>query len=429
MQGETTLADTAATHTEFKHVYIDASHALKSKRNTGVQRVVRSLCRCLPLVESGPPTSVVTLRGQNFSVVPGQVNSRGEKEQHVSLLRSSWRMLDRLHRKIQRRAPVGFESGDLLLLPDAYWIKPEVWQAADRARQQGAFVVSIVYDLIPMTHPQFVAVKGQHAFEAYVEKLATHSDMMLAISQTVRDELMNYLPRLFASGNFCRDVKYFRLGAQFSLHTGPVREIIRQLFPKDGKLNPFLMVATFDPRKNHDYLLDAFDQIWQSEPTRKLCLLGSPGGGSEQLLDRIAKHPRLGKQLFVIHDASDAEVDYCYRHARAVIMPSIVEGFGLPIVEALWHGCQVFASETPTHREVGGDDCSYFDLNSPASLCRILLDWESLHSGTIPRRAASTRCLDWLQSSAMLLDRCWESYAASAQNHDVDPIGLIKSAA
>lgn len=412
MQQAVELATTGREAVAFKRIYVDASHALTSRRNTGVQRVVRSLCHCLPLVESAPRTEVVMLRGTGFSAVPDSDAGGGAKKRLAGILHWPKRALDLVHGRRHRRPNVEFESGDLLLLPDAYWIKPQIWQAAQAAREQGAFVVSIVYDLIPITHPQFVSLKGQQAFTEYIEKLATHSDMMLAISQTVRDELVSFLPKLLESAEYCQDARFFKLGAQFSYHTGSVRDAIRRMFYSTDQLNPFLMVSTFDPRKNHSYLLDAFEQVWQTNPTQKLCLIGSQGGGSEQLLERIAKHPRLNKQLFVVHDANDAEVAYCYQHARAVIMPSIVEGFGLPIVEALWHGRQVFASDTPIHREVGGDDCTYFDLKSPTSLCKELLDWQHLPSIDPPHHAASTACLDWLESSTMLLNCCTKSYSA-----------------
>lgn len=418
MQQDAEVEFTGSEAVAFKRIYIDASHALTSRRNTGVQRVVRSLCRCLPLVELAPRTDVVTLRGKSFSAVPDSGIDSEAKERRLGILRWPKRALDLVHSRRQRRPVVKFESGDLLLLPDAYWIKPEVWQAAQSAREQGAFVVSIVYDLIPITHPEFVSLKGQQAFKAYVEKLATHSDMMLAISQTVREELVDFLPKLLVPAGYCQDARFFKLGAQFSYHSGAVREAIQRIFPGDGELNPFLMVSTFDPRKNHSYLLDAFEQVWQNDPTRKLCLIGGRGGGCEQLLERIAKHPRLNKQLFVVHDASDAEVDYCYQHAQAVIMPSIVEGFGLPIVEAQWHGRQVFASDTPIHREVGGEDCIYFDLKSPSSLCHELLAWNRSPSIESPHHVVSTNCLDWLGSSTMLLNCCTKSY--SAQRRDVE---------
>ncbi len=87
-------------------------------------------------------------------------------------------------------------------------------------------------------------------------------------------------------------------------------------------------------------------------------MVGRVGWLCEDILIQLEKHTRRNRELFVFHDLSDAELQYCYSSSRGVIFPSIVEGFGLPIVEALWHGQKTFASDTPIHREVGRNDCS-----------------------------------------------------------------------
>ncbi len=92
-------------------------------------------------------------------------------------------------------------------------------------------------------------------------------------------------------------------------------------------------MAAFDPRKNHRYLLDAFDLLWQRIPDPsarpKLCLVGRVGGRCHEIIERIKHHPLLNRNLFAFHDLNDAELQYCYQQCRGVIFPSIVEGFGL----------------------------------------------------------------------------------------------------
>ena len=135
------------------------------------------------------------------------------------------------------------------------------------------------------------------------------------------------------------------------------------------------MVSSFDPRKNHTYVLDAFEKLWSDGGKHKLCLIGSVGPHCVELLDRIAHHPLFNKQLFTLHDANDTELSYCYQRSRAVVFPSIVEGFGLPIVEAQMHGKVVFASDTPVHREVGREGCFYTQLDDFTDLVDQLGQW------------------------------------------------------
>lgn len=304
---------------------------------------------------------------------------------------------------------IRFQPGDLLLLPDAYWVnrlRSSVWPAAATARQQGCRVATVLYDLIPLTHPEFVGLKRRDAFLDYLKKAATHSDLLIAISKTVRDQVAEYLPSIEeASQPFCQDIRSFQLGAELETVTGRVRVSVQQLFRADQ--TPYLMVATFDPRKNHAYLLDAFEQLWQTQPELKLCLVGRIGSRCDDVVERIRKHPRLNRQLFLFDDLSDAELQHCYRRARGVVFASVVEGFGLPIVESLWYGKRTFVSDTPIHREVGQEDCCYFKLDDPRHLTNAIMEWERVlaNSGRLP--ALPTRKpTSWRESAHQIMQHC-----------------------
>lgn len=379
-------------------ILVDATHTQRSGLNTGVQRVVRSICRCLPdVVGDLGAVHTVTLHRSGFRKV--ETETEPSSKSSVQKIRTNvlgsmpkayvrtaealcsivpykrfrgWLLPQPGHQGIFR-IPLGIlESAkrfvhsselvlpcrqDVLLLPDAYWIQSRVWPAVRAARARGTFVVTIIYDLIPYTHPEFVMPKAVNSFVQYLHEVATNSDMIVAISNTVRDQIRELLPILFPDEACCSDIRSFPLGAEFQQCDGSVRTHVKRVFDPSDQNNPYLMVATFDPRKNHNYLLDAFDKLWEIDVTRKLCLIGHVNWIGSQVVERIKTHPRFGTHLFMMHDITDAELNYCYQHARASIFPSVVEGFGLPIVEALWHGREVFASDTAIHREVGGDKC------------------------------------------------------------------------
>lgn len=304
-------------------------------------------------------------------------------------------------------------ANDLILLPDAYWTKREVWKAAASAREAGATIVTVIYDLIPLTHPQYVGTKRMEGFRRYLHNAIEHSDMIVAISRTVQEELDAYIHEhrsLFK--RVPQRVKHFTLGAELNLVRGDVRQEVRVLFSEEAQAaqkNPYLMVATFDPRKNHSYLLDAFDLLWRKRDDLRLCLIGRVGSLCEDVVQRIHRHPALNKQLFAYYDIKDAELQHCYRNCRGVIFPSIVEGFGLPIVESLWFGKRTFASDTPIHREVGQCDCVYFDLSTPQSLSDEIERWEQLaesETTRLPTRRPTT----WEESSRQLIACCLDSH-------------------
>ncbi len=134
-------------------------------------------------------------------------------------------------------------EGDLLVLPDAYWARKEIWPAVAAARQRGAYTAVVVYDLIPLSHPHFVGQRRTRRFEEYLKQVATHADMILAISATVRHELEATLPELMAGQPYCQNICDFPLGAEFPTRqttTEPrLRDDLLDLFDGERHENPY----------------------------------------------------------------------------------------------------------------------------------------------------------------------------------------------
>lgn len=453
-----------------ERIFIDATYTIGSGKNSGIERVVRSLLREFEsLGHSGRipvPQLTVSYRGKFFEVSQQQVETfrktasiqanvlsstpatyqrfarsicsaiRSNKLRkwllpqpgHLGIFKlwHSWQERLVLKRFAAVAPPVEACSSDLFVLPDAYWInrlRNSVWSAAADARLRGAHVASVIYDLIPLTHPEFVGLRRRDAFRDYLLKAAKNSDLLVAISESVRNQLTAYLAA--EVGPFHTDIRSYQLGAELKEANGIPRECVRKLF--SGPTTPYLMVATFDPRKNHKYILDAFDRLWKSHPTIKLCLVGRTGSRCDDVLQRIRNHPRLNQQLFLFDDLTDSELQHCYHGARGVVFPSIVEGFGLPIVEALSFGKKTFVSDTAIHREVGREDCCYFDLGCPSELVDKILRWEDLlavgWTPELPVRQPTT----WQQSSEQILEHLLDSYSSPSRVKHATPSASEKT--
>lgn len=431
-------------------IFVDATYTLCSGKSSGIERVVRSIIRESTQCKLGfSPQVVISHNGWFYPISDRQVGQLAKPARMQSNVRSKLPQLyewvakgickvvpSRVLRKwllpeaghlgmfklphtiyekfsrmmaVRNSKPIEPTAGDLFLLPDAYWPRRGVWAAVDQARAQGAMIATVLYDLIPVTHPEFVGLKRKEVFLQYLHHVATKSDLIVAISDTVRNQVKEFLPTICGDQPYCTDVRSFELGAELSSSKGYVRKSVQELFKPQLEHTPYLMVATFDPRKNHRYLISAFDLLWKQQPDLKLCLVGRIGWLCEDILIQLEKHPRRNRGLFVFHDLSDAELQYCYSSSRGVIFPSIVEGFGLPIVEALWHGQKTFASDTPIHREVGRNDCSYFDLAEPQSLVDSILDWESQRSHSKPQ-LPMRQPIAWSESNLQLFHHCLDAY-------------------
>lgn len=441
---------------------IDATYTLGSSRRSGIERVVHNLVDHGLALAGGSQVTAATLmsmHGQFFEMgdqqqsrldrilttqsdilaslpklyqrcVSSLIHAAGSPKLknwllpepgHMGMFKLPYRYWYRSSmRSICKQAKTVLPGqGDLLVLPDAYWARKEIWPAVAAARQRGAYTAVVIYDLIPLSHPHFVGQRRTRRFEEYLKQVATHADMILAISSTVRRELKSTLPELMAGQPYCKNICDFPLGAEFPTRKASaeptMRDDLLDLFEGERSENPYLTVAAFDPRKNHRYLLDAFDLLWQriSNPAErpKLCLVGRVGGRCGEIIQRIKHHPLLNRNLFAFHDLNDAELQYCYQQCRGVIFPSIVEGFGLPIVESLWHRAPTMASDTPIHREVGGGNCRYFDLASPSSLAQMLQTEQQ--SGGELELPAIAKPHSWQESAEIFYRQCLEGYASS----------------
>jgi alpha-1,2-rhamnosyltransferase len=160
----------------------------------------------------------------------------------------------------------------------------------------------------------------------------------------------------------------------------------------------YLTVGTLEPRKNHKYLLDAFDLLWKQGEKVHLYIIGKVGWKCEDLLERIESHAEYGRRLMFYDNANDAELVACYKAAKAVVFASHVEGFGLPLVEAWQQGTPVYASDIPVFREIGGQDTSFFDLDDPASLAAII------RADQDNEPTVNSEWINWKQSAQQLYD-------------------------
>jgi O-antigen biosynthesis alpha-1,2-rhamnosyltransferase len=344
---------------------------------------------------------------------------------HLGVFKIMSELCERSIRRGIRKLPViaDFSEHDLVVMPDAYWTEMQAFDAAKQARSNGATIVTLLYDLIPITHPETVGSQRSRDFLEYFRQACLTADTLVAISKTVRDEVREAIPRLFASDDqsdkqletraLCTDVRSFRLGADVpnskssSVSPRLVDSTLRELFDSDPNNKPYLMVSMFDPRKNHRYALDAFDTLWDKGLPVRLCMVGRKGNLCADVLSRIANHPQLNKKLFVFHHANDADLVFCYQNAAAAMMPSIAEGFGLPIVESMHLGCDTMASDIPVHREVGDASCQYFDIRDPNSLAGMVMEHYEKRTASkpTPRSDASSNhhMTTWSESAEELL--------------------------
>ncbi len=218
--------------------------------------------------------------------------------------------------------------------------------------------VSVVHDLTPWTHPEWHADRTLAGFLPLWERTLERAARLVCVSQATADELV----RLYPDARARSRVVWNGVGPEFT----PSRDVTRQQAARERYAGgrPFLLyLGTLEPRKNVGTLVTACERLWSRRPERPdLVLAGGAGWKLAPLARQIARSAFRGK-IHLAGYASRAMALELYRSAEAFVYPSLAEGFGLPVIEAMACGLPVVASDTAALTEVGGSAALY----APAS--------------------------------------------------------------
>lgn len=128
-----------------------------------------------------------------------------------------------------------------------------------------------------------------------------------------------------------------------------------------------LFVGTLQPRKNIVRLIDAFSRLAPKHPNLKLLIVGKKGWLYDEILKAPAKF-NVESDVKFLDFVEDAKMQNLYKDALCFVLPSLYEGFGLPVLEAMKNGCPVLLSNISSLPEAGGDAALYFDPQDPQDI-------------------------------------------------------------
>ncbi len=312
-----------------------------------------------------------------------RLTSRLLEEMGSAVTPVSWDSRQRAFGATGRRAPVNFEKTDWLLTV-------EMFSESERPGI-GAFVANppcrlaaVFHDAIPVKFPQITWPQSVQRHPGYMKLLAGF-DRAWAISEATRRDFTGFwtwqgvTPRA--------QVEVIDLGADFDGSNRVQRDaLITRERPS------LLCVGIVEPRKNQLFLLEVADGLWRGGVDFELHVVGrvNPHFGrtmAARMRTREKQEPR-----FRFHvSMGDRELGRLYGRARAVAFPSIAEGCGLPLLEALWRGVPCVCSDLPVLRENADDGgCLVAKVNDPA-------DWAAKLRTALTDAAANRR----LQAEAM----------------------------
>lgn len=211
-------------------------------------------------------------------------------------------------------------------------------------------IAVLIHDTIPLDHPEFCRPQTVAPFARKIAVTARYADWVVHVSTDARHKT----ERHFAA--------FGRVPAGVTAHLGvAIVKAEPKAEPKSAQRPYFVVLGTIEPRKNHAFLFDLWDQMDGGDTTPQLWVIGSKGWASA---DVFAKMDRLIARNLVVHhpNLDDAAAMAALQGAQGLLFPSLAEGFGLPPAEAAALGRPVIANDLPVIREVMGEFAVYLDV-------------------------------------------------------------------
>jgi glycosyltransferase involved in cell wall biosynthesis len=210
----------------------------------------------------------------------------------------------------------------------------------------------LVHDLMPLTLKKELTtssgLKNETGF--FMKKSLNIIDKYLVATNALKNELHAHFQTF--GKNVEISVIKFGFGGKNITEVPPM---------VDGKF--ILTVSTIEVRKNHITLVKAWHQLLKSNGlnSHKLVIVGKWGWKVEPLKRYLKENKELCEHVAILSNIDDNNLASLYKNCSFTVFPSIAEGYGLPVVESIYHGKVCIASNTPVMREVGGKYCDYFN--------------------------------------------------------------------
>ncbi|MDB5949133.1 MAG: hypothetical protein JWR65_988 [Massilia sp.] len=394
-------------HPQPRQLLVDVTNIVRHDLRTGIERVVRmQLLELLRHPASGFRVEPVYLSNQG-----GRCHFRYARQYACNLLG--------IDPVTHGDCALDINPGDVYYAPDfAPGATIEAAHAGifEQWRARGVTLNFLIHDLLPVLQPQFFPPGADRGHAEWLSCIGQQADRLVCISAAVAQETRAWLALHGARVPAIAVVHHGAdIAAKAKVKEAPMADPVAaaqdaELLEQFKAVPSFLMVGTIEPRKGHLQTLDAFDILWREGVKVNLVIVGNEGWKPlpegerrtiPQTVERIARHPELGKRLFWLKGIDDARLEQVYQASAALVASSEGEGFGLPLIEAAHFGLPIIARDIPVFREVAGEAAFYFrgDARALAGAIKAWLDLQGAHP-----QSTGMRRMTWAQNAGALLE-------------------------
>ncbi len=254
-------------------------------------------------------------------------------------------------------------------------------------------LVFFVHDILPSLFPDLFTDEDAGLYQRRMENASRLADALVVNSRATAESFKIR----FGENPGTRALIVAPLGVSRQAAAKPAREFVAQPY--------FVMLGTIEPRKNHKLILDLWLELHNKlgPSTPRLLVIGERGWKNREIIERLERIARLQGHVRECGRLPDAEVVGLLKGACALLLPSLAEGYGLPLAEALTYGTPVLCSDIPVFREVGRDVPDYLGPTDLSAWGDAVLDYAQPHSAR--RQAQLDRLRSWSRPT-------WENHFA-----------------
>lgn len=268
--------------------------------------------------------------------------------------------------------------------------------------RKGAPVVATIYDFQHKVYPEFFSPEDILHRDQTFRAACAAATRLAAISEFSRQQAIAF----GALAPEQIETVHLQMAARVTQDDGAVTDAV-SVAPGQYLIYP----ANFWRHKNHEMLLTAFAMacVRGLDPDIKLVLTGAPGARATYIAE-CAQRLGIGDRVVMPGFLDDATFSKLLRASKGIIFPSLYEGFGLPVIEAMAAGVPVACSKTAALPEIAGEAALFFDPRRPDTVCSAII---RLTSPQFDADAARTRGLEraaLFSDTTSMADRYWSLF-------------------
>ena len=261
-----------------------------------------------------------------------------------------------------RIGPIELGPRDCLFVPGSFWLDGYASRLAGRARAKGVAVVAFVHDVLLLSNPEWLPSHHGQQFRRGVETFLPRCTAIVSNSAYTRDEVTRHVPGLNAPITVCR-----------LADSGPASATMH--FPEAiatlADQRYALLVSTLTPRKNHRLAVAAWQKLWNMLGPETPWLVCVGGGAPDPALaELLSQSISYGDRIVRLTDVDDVTLEGLYANAWMTVYPSLGEGYGLPVAEALARGKVCLATGCGGIGEVAPDLVDSISATNPEELAK-----------------------------------------------------------